>query len=269
MLSKTEGVGVGLRFPHFNDILNSQPKSNWVEVMTDDFLSAGPHHDKLLALREQIPMAFHSVGLNIGGTDPFNGDYLKTFKDLYDKYEPFLISDHLCWSTHQGRYHHDLLPIPKTKEALVHVCRRIDELQNYFQRPLTVENITTYIDFKEEDFSEIDFIKTLQKTTGCFLLLDITNVRINHTNRKEDSSHYFDNFPLEEVRQVHLAGGQWDGDTLIDSHSHPVSTEDLDTLKELYHSGRLKAPALIERDASLPSFKELEAERQNVEEVLL
>ena len=217
---KIGGVGLGLRFPHFNEILKFDHEVPWFEVMTDDFLEDGPHHRKLEILRESKPIAFHSVGLNIGGVQEFDKKYLKKFKELYEFFQPELVTDHLCWSAHKGQYHHDLLPIPRTEEALQHVAGRITYLQDYFGRHLAFENITIYIDFRNSEFSEIEFLKKLVKLTGCGLLLDISNVVINHKNRELDYSAYFSNFPLESVAQIHVAGSDSSGSVIILSLIH-------------------------------------------------
>ncbi len=260
-------VGLGLRFTHFDSILNNKPQTPWFEVITDDFLNEGPHHKKLLKLRQSTPIAFHSIGLNIGGVDPFNKDYLAKFKQLYKVYEPAWISDHLCWSAHNGNYHHDLLPIPKTMEALNSTCARIQYLQDYFGLNLAIENITSYIDYKNETFTEIEFLKAIIKRTGCKLLLDISNVIINYKNRGQDPEDYFSEFPISEVIQVHLSGGTFDENTFIDSHSESVNIFDIEILKKLITKG-LKASYMIERDANLPSFATLENERQQITEAI-
>ena len=264
--SSLEGVGLGLRFDHFPDILANPPKTPWFEVIVEDFLSPGPQHAHLLTLRENKPIAFHSIGLNLGGISRFDIGLLGKYKDLYDKYQPKLITDHLCWSEHGGRFHHDLLPIVKTKEALKNVCERVSYLQDFFQRELCLENITSYIDYKDEDFGEIEFIEAMTQKTGCKLLLDISNVLINHNNRKLDPKDYFAQFPLHAVKQVHISGGSFDSDTgwMIDSHSDKVALDDIEILKALREKG-LDAPVLVERDAEVPPFKDLEEERLEIE----
>lgn len=260
-------VGIGLRFQHFDRIINTRPKTPWFEVMVDDFLSSGPHHEKLVQLCDQYRIAMHSVGLNLGGTQDFHKPTLDQFRKIYDTFKPLWISDHLCWSSHNGNFHHDLLPIPRTKDALEHVCKRINYLQDFFSRPLCIENITSYLDFKHEDFDEVEFLNRIVEKTACFLLLDISNVLINHTNRKKDPDKYFEGIPLDAVKQVHLSGGAWDGDTLIDSHSEIVDSEDIKYLSQLIKKG-LQAPILIERDANLPDFATLENERLSIAEAI-
>jgi uncharacterized protein (UPF0276 family) len=257
------GMGLGLRFDHFDEIIESKPKTPWFEVIVEDFLSEGPHHKKLEKLREDYPIALHSIGLNLGGVDAFDIDHLNKFKEIYQRFEPNWISDHLCWSAINGVKHHDLLPIPRTQEALRNVCERISYFQDFFNRQLVIENITAYIDYQESVFSEIDFLTEIVKTTGCGLLLDITNARINAQNRKVDFKDYFESFPLESVKQIHLSGGSVDNGVLIDSHNSEVNAVDIEILSGILSKG-YKIPAMIERDADIPSFEVLEEERKSI-----
>lgn len=261
---KIEGIGLGLRFPHFEDILNGHPQTPWFEVLTDDFLDDGPHHDKLMTLRNDYPVTFHSTGMNICGTQDFNLNYLNKFKELYQKFQPVLITDHLCWSSHNGKYHHDLLPAPRTQAGLINTCERINYLQDFFKCPLALENITSYIDYRHSDYSEIEFISQVIKATGCKLLLDISNVIINNKNRNKKYYSYFADFPLDSVVQIHLAGGESNGKAIIDTHSNSVGSEDINILKNIYTQG-FNIPVLIERDANLPAFSQLEEERKKIE----
>lgn len=265
--SKIQGVGLGLRFRHIDTILELTPKVPWFEVIIEDFLEDGPHHRKLEKIRERYPIVFHSVGLNLGGVDAFDLERLTSMKDLYEKFQPEWISDHLCWSSHRGSFHHDLLPIPKTKEGLSNVSERINYLQSFFKRKLVIENITSYIDYKTEEYEEIDFIENIVKNTGCELLLDITNVSINCKNRGIDSSKFFSEFPFDFVKQGHLSGASEDGNILIDSHSNSVQKKDIEILKKIYSNG-FKFPVMIERDSNIPAFEVLEAERLALEKGL-
>lgn len=264
---KIEGVGLGLRFPHFQDILEVQPEIPWFEVITDDFLDDGPHWDQLLKVRENYPIVFHSIGLNLGGTDDFNTSHLNRFKEIYSVFQPLWISDHLCWSAHDQRFHHDLLPIPRTQEGFENVCSRISYLQDFFKRPLSVENITRYVDFEASTISEEEFIQKIIAKTGCSLLLDLSNLLINQKNLKESAQSILRMIPYDKVSQIHLSGGEAKNDTIIDTHSQEVLQEDIELLAQLRTEG-LNAPAMIERDSNLPSFAELESERKRIAEAL-
>ncbi len=215
-------------------------------------------------LRANYPIVFHSIGFNIGGTQAFDLNYLSQFKTLYSKFKPELISDHLCWSAHEGNYHHDLLPIPRTSQSLTHVCDRIDFLQNYFERTMAVENITSYIDFKQTDIPEEDFITEIIKKTGCLLLLDITNLMINSKNKKFNPNSFLKKIPFDSIAYIHIAGGTQRGEIVIDTHGEAVPQSDLDLLKNVLNK-RIDIPVLLERDANIPVFSELEYERSSIE----
>ena len=261
--TKIQGIGLGLRFPHFDTLLKNQPNVPWFEVISEDFLEEGPHHKKLEILRKDYPLVFHSIGMNIGGVDELNHGYLQSLKTLYEKFQPEWISDHLCWSRFGKKFHHDLLPIPRTQEGLDNAVTRINKLQDKFKTQLVVENITSYLEFKNQTFTESEFIHQILKRTGCHLLLDISNLLINETNKGLSAKDFIEALPKESIRQVHLSGGETIAGTLIDTHSQKVGTKDIEILKKLYTDG-FKIPAMIEWDSSLPSFSELEAERQKV-----
>ena len=265
-VNQPSGVGLGLRFDHFDEILAARP-TNWFEVIADDFLTPGPHHDKLTTIAETSPLVFHSVGMNLGGVDPLDETYLKRMVELHARYNPAWVSDHLCWTAHAGHHHHDLLPFPKTKEALHNVANRIKQVQDILGRQLAVENITSYIDFRDEEYSEGEFLTALVERTGCALLLDVSNIMINHRNRKHDPATYFADYPLNAVVQVHLAGGTIEEDVEIDAHTSSVHHQDIEMVASLYARG-LNAPVMIERDANIPPFADLEAERRVVQEML-
>jgi uncharacterized protein (UPF0276 family) len=263
VLPEVNGVGLGLRFPHFDTILHEKPNTPWFEVITDDFLTESPATKKLEQLRSNYPITFHSVGLNLGGVDEFDLKYLNRFKDLYTQFEPNLISDHLCWSSHNGKFHHDLMPIPKFRDAVKNLIKRINFLQDFFKRELVVENITQYIKIENEDYSEQEYLEEIISKTNCKLLLDISNVLINVENKIIPSS-WIDSFPLEHVAQIHLSGGEVSNDLVIDTHGERVGSKDIEILKEIYDRG-FKIPSIIERDTNLEPFALLENERKEIE----
>ena len=265
--SQIKGVGLGLRFVHFDELIANQLRIPWLEVIADDFLSIGPHHEKLLQLRANTPIVLHGIGLNLGGVTPLDKKYLQHLQDMKEKFQPTWISDHLCWSMHEGRYHHDLLPIPRTKEGLINVVARIQQAQDFLQEPLLIENITAYVEFKEQDFDEIEFITEITQQTGCFLLFDVNNIFMNEKNLGLSVEEYFKKLPWDKVRQVHLAGGENIDDLWVDTHGSPVAEETLSYYKRVI-SKYGPIPAMIERDMNIPSLEVLNKERLYVEESL-
>ncbi len=260
---KIEGIGLSLRFPHFNEILKFNHNVPWFEVIVDDFLVDGPHWDKLTQLRNKKPIAMHSIGMNIGGVDPWDLNYLKKLKQLYNKFQPEWVSDHLCWSAHNGKFHHDLLPIPRTNAGLENAIDRINYLQSYFGRPLVVENVTQYIDYKQADYTEVEFINKILEKTDCYLLLDITNMIINHKNRNQDYKLFLNELQMDRIKQFHLAGGIEDNGLWIDTHTEDVKNEDITALKLIYEMGS-RVPGVIERDNNLPLFSVMKEEVRRV-----
>jgi len=256
------GTGLGLRFPYFDDILKTKPQLDWIEVIAEDFLMPGPHHFKLMKLRELYPIVFHCVGLNVGGIDDFNYNHLFQYKSLFEKFCPLNISDHLCWSMIDNIYHHDLLPIPKTKKALLNTCERINILQDYFQTTLVLENVTEYIQFKVDEYSTFDFLKETTLRTGHKILLDITNLKINSFNHKLSIHKMTSNIPINEVQYVHFSGGEIEDDLYIDTHSSKVNHEDLITYKNIFKNKKI--PVLLERDSNLPAYQEMIGEYQTL-----
>ena len=256
-------MGMGLRFPHFDEILETKPKVPWFEVITDDFLSDSPAHEKLLKLRKDYPITFFSVAMNLGGVDRLDKSLINKLQELYSRYQPEWISDHLCWSAHGGLYHHDLMPIPKTKEALKNIIGRIQYLQDRFKRPLVLENITQYIQFKNEDYSEAEFIINILNSCGSYLLLDISNILINIQNNIVSES-WIHLIPPDRIMQIHLSGTDTSSDVIIDSHSQKVTSGDISLTKKMLNNNPT-IPILLERDVNLPNFITLEKERASIE----
>lgn len=231
-------------------------------MILEDFLTAGPHHQKLELLRADYPIVFHSVGLNIAGTDPFDLNLLQRYKDIYARFEPEWVSDHLCWSSNKGVYHHDLLPFPKTEEALKHVTKRVLFLQEFFEQTIVIENITSYLQLSDS-IAEPSFLNKLVAATDCELLLDISNVLINAANHHFDPSEFFEPLNMRAVRQIHLSGGAFDGVRMIDSHSSTVNELDIEVTRHLLRKHG-PIPVLLERDDNIPSFQSLHDEMETI-----
>jgi uncharacterized protein (UPF0276 family) len=196
--------------------------------------------------------------MSIGANEPLNGAHLVRFRELVARYEPMLVSEHLAWSTHAGTFYNDLLPLPYTASTLARVCDHIDEVQAAIQRPLLLENPSTYVAFDSSSMSETDFIAEIVRRTGCGLLLDINNVFVSAANHGYTAQAYLERFPLASVGEIHLAGHTEQRDDedellLIDSHDCAVA----DPVWALYEDviARIGPTAtLIEWDSSLPAW---------------
>ncbi len=266
-------AGVGLKPDHYRDILDTQPDLGWFEVHPENYMGAGgPPHHYLTAIRNDYPLSLHGVGLSIGADGPLNQDHLGRLKVLADRYEPGLMSEHLAWSTHDGIFLNDLLPVPYTTETLTRVCDHIDELQETVGRTILLENPSTYLEFEDSEMSELAFLKAIAERSGCGLLLDLNNVLVSSTNHGFDAEAYVDAFPVEHVGEFHLAGHASDLDDagepiLIDAHGCEVA----DPVWALYARAVARAgerPSLIEWDNDVPAWDTLFAEAQRAERVM-
>ncbi len=256
------GVGVGFKAEHFEPIVETRPRLGFFEVHAENYMGAGgPPHRRLDAIRELYPLSLHGVGLSIGSPGPLDQAHLGRLAAVARRFEPALVSEHLAWSTHEGAFFNDLLPLPYTLETLVRVADHIDEVQNALRRTMLLENPSTYVVFAESTFAETDFLREIARRTGCGLLLDVNNVFVSAANHAYDPYRYLAEFPLEAVGEVHLAGYAEDSDDaglplLIDAHNSPVR----DPVWALYGEAirRLGAtPTLIEWDNDLPAWPAL------------
>jgi len=266
-------AGVGFKSQHFDDILQSPGGVGFFEIHAENFMGAGgPPHARLERLRRDYPLSIHGVSLSLGGQEPLDLAHVDRLKALVDRYEPDLVSEHLAWSSHNGAYLNDLLPLPYTASALRRVGDRVSELQDRLNRRVLIENPATYVAFASSTLSEVDFLMELALRTGCGLLLDVNNVFVSSVNHRFDAAAYIDAVPTRFVEEIHLAGYAQDKDDddaalLIDAHCAPVA----DPVWRLYaralaRSG--KVPTLIEWDNELPTWPALRAEAERAEALL-
>ena len=252
-------AGAGLKPEHIKDILATRPEMGFFEVHAENYMGAGgPPHAQLRAIAETYPLSLHGVGLSIGAACPLDKEHLARLKALNERYRPASFSEHLAWSSHEEVFLNDLLPVPYTPETLQRICDHIDEVQDVMNRPMLLENPSTYLLFEESTIEETDFLRGIAARTGCGLLLDINNVFVSATNHNTSPEAYLDRFPLELVGEIHLAGHAETVDDagaplLIDAHDRPVS----DPVWTLYErvirmAGRL--PTLIEWDNDVPEW---------------
>jgi uncharacterized protein (UPF0276 family) len=254
------GLGVGLRTVHFPYILQKHPKVDWFEIISENFMdSRGRPRYVLEQVSERYAVVMHGVSLSIGSTDPLNFDYLKKLKRLAGEVNARWVSDHLCWTGVAGLNAHDLLPMPLNEQSLAHVVRRIRTVQDVLERPLVLENPSTYVTFTDSTLSEWEFISRMADETDCGLLLDVNNVYVSSVNHDFDPVEYIKAVPHERVVQFHLAGHTHCKTHLIDTHDNHV----IDPVWELYRlAHRLTggAATLLEWDARIPEFPVVHAE---------
>lgn len=236
---------------------------DWFEAISENYMDTGGRPLHILEkVRRHYPVALHGTSLSVGSIDPLHPGYLTRLKKLVERIDPFLVSDHLCWSAVQGEALHDLLPLPLTEEAIQHVVRRVDEIQEFLGRRILLENVSTYVTYRHSTLPEWEFLTQVVKRSGCGILLDLNNLYVNAVNHRFNSSDYLENIPGELVGQFHLAGHTDMGSFLFDTHSAPV----IDPVWELYRKALgLWGPVstLIEWDEAIPPYSRLaeEAER--------
>jgi len=254
------GLGLGLRTVHFPYILEHRPPVDWFEIISENFMDSGGRPRYVLEqIAERYPVVMHGVSLSIGSTDPLNFEYLEKLKRLADAVKPHWVSDHLCWTGVAGLNAHDLLPIPLNEQTLRHVVARIRTVQDFLERPLVLENPSTYVTFADSTMSEWEFISRMSEETNCGLLLDVNNVYVSSVNHDFEASEYIRSVPHRRVVQFHLAGHTNCQTHLIDTHDGQV----IDPVWELYRlAHRLTggASTLLEWDAKIPPFPVVHAE---------
>jgi uncharacterized protein len=261
-------AGIGLRAPHAREIIDSRPDIGWVEVHSENYFGDGgqPHHF-LERVRADYPLSLHGVGLGLGSTAPLDREHLHKLARLIGRYEPGLVSEHLCWSTAAGRHLNDLLPLPFTEEALAHTCARIDEAQHILGRQLLIENISSYLQFRHSTIPEWEFLAEVSRRSGCAILLDVNNIHVNAVNHGFDPLAYLAAVPVDAVKEIHLAGFDDSGPCLIDTHGTPVADE----VWSLYHAAMRHLgprPTLIEWDTDIPPLALLLAEAGKAAQIL-
>ena len=254
-------AGVGLKSSHFEEILGTRPKIGWFEVHTENFMGdGGLAHHFLGRVREHYPLSLHGVGLSLGSAEGLDPDHLARVKKAVERYQPGLVSEHVSFSTVDGNYLNDLLPLPYTEEALDIVCRNIDQLQEALGRPILVENPSTYLEYNLSKIAEPEFLNEICVRTGCGLLLDINNIYVSCWNCGGNAEAYIRHIRPEYVGEYHLAGHtekKWQDRIIrIDDHGSNVSGE----VWQLYdlaldHIG--VRPTLIEWDCNIPSLMTL------------
>ncbi len=261
------GFGLGLRTDHYTDIIEQQPKIDWFEILTENYLVPGGkplyYLDKI---REHYPIVMHGVSMSLGSIDPLNLDYLQQVKALAKRTQAKWVSDHLCWTGVHQKNMHDLLPLPYTEEALKHVVSKIKQAQDILGRQLLIENASSYVTYASSVLTEWDFLREIVTQADCRILLDINNIYVSSFNHGFDPVEYLDGIPVDRVQQFHLAGHTNNGDHIIDTHDHPVISH----VWELYAKALKrfgKVSTMIERDDNIPALPVLLAELEHAKSI--
>lgn len=265
-------AGLGLKPQHYAEALACEAEGLWFEVHPENYMAAGgPRLAWLDAIARDKPISFHGVGMSLAADEAPDEEHLAALKRLVDRYQPMLISEHLAWSMRQGVYAPDLLPFPRTRQALARITDNIDRMQSVLGGQVLIENPSLYLPLTGHEFGEVEFLSMLVQRTGCGLLMDVNNVYVSANNLGFSAEAYLDSVPADAVSEIHLAGHAVDAreglSLLIDTHGAPVA----ETVWALYvrlidRIGR--RPTLIERDDDVPAFSDLLVERDRAHRVL-
>lgn len=254
------GFGVGLRSVHYRHILEHAPPVDWFEVISETYLgSKGRVRYVLDQVAERYPVVLHGVSLSIGSSDPLDRGYLRLLKELADRVRTPYISDHLCWTGVNAHNVHDLLPIPYTEESLKHIAAKAREAMDFLERPLVLENVSTYAQFSSSTMNEWEFHARLMEEAQCGMLMDVNNIYVSAYNHGFDPKAYIDRIDPSLVCQYHLAGHTNKGTHLLDTHNDHV----VDDVWELYRYAYQRTGGrntLLEWDEDIPEFDVVHAE---------
>ncbi len=254
------GFGLGLRPQHYAEILESDPAIDWFEIISENYMVPGGQPLRMLdRVAERYPVVMHGVSLSIASTAPLDRAYLADLKTLARRVNPKWISDHLCWTGVHGVNLHDLMPVPYTEEALVHVADRIAQVQDYLGRRIVIENVSSYMEYECSEMSEWEFVGELARRADCWLLLDVNNVFVSGVNHDFNTGSFLDAVPRDRVVQFHLAGHSEGESCLIDTHDAAVC----EAVWKLYGKALERFGAvstMIERDGNIPPLADLLAE---------
>lgn len=255
-------IGIGLRAPHIDTLLETRPKLGWLEVHSENwFCEQGPVADKLQQIREQYSLSLHGVGLSLGSVSGIDRQHLSNLNSLVQSSAPILISEHLSWGAVTGKHSNDLLPLPFNQSAIDVLVKNIDTVQQMLGRRILVENLSSYCTFAASTMPEWEFVAEVLEAADCGLLLDINNLYVNACNHNFDTRQYLSGLPMDRIAEVHLAGYETEGTAqapiLVDTHSKPVQPPVWQLFKNILPQLPNNARVLIEWDAELPPLEVL------------
>ena len=254
------GVGIGLRVPHYNHILERRPVCDWFEIISENFMVDGGRPLYVLdRILEQYRVVQHGVSMYFGSAGPLDPEHLRKLKRLVRRTQTPWLSDHLCWGSVDGTYSHDLLPMPYTFEAAKITARKIRQARDFLEVPLVVENVSSYAEYRASQMTEWQFLTEVVEDADCGILLDVNNIYVSAQNHGFDPFEYLHSLPHERVAQIHIAGHSRYEKYILDTHDHPV----IDPVWQLYARAiDLIGPTatLLEWDDRIPSFDEVHNE---------
>jgi len=262
------GIGIGLRIPHYNHILERKPVVDWFEIISENYMIDGGRPLAILdQILEQYRVVQHGVSMYFGSAEKLNREHLKRLKDLVKRTRTPWLTDHLCWGSVDGKYSHDLLPMPYTFEAAKLTAQKVRAARDFLEVPIAVENVSSYAEFHVSEMSEWEFLNEVVERADCGILLDVNNIYVSSRNHGLDPYEYLNSVPADRVAQIHLAGHSKFAKYILDTHDHPV----IDPVWKLYaHAiGRVGPTAtLLEWDDRIPSFNEVHGEALKAQKFL-
>jgi len=254
------GVGIGLRIPHYRHILSRRPVVDWFEIISENFMIDGGRPLKVLdQILEQYQVVQHGVSMYFGSPERPDREHLRRLKQLVKRTKAPWVTDHLCWGSVDGRYSHDLLPMPYTFEAVRHTAEKICQVRDFLEVPVAVENVSSYAEFHVSEMTEWQFLNEVVEKADCGILLDVNNIYVSSRNHNFDPFEYVNSVPVERVAQIHIAGHSKFEKYILDTHDHPV----IDPVWALYDRAIERCgptATLLEWDANIPSFDEVHNE---------
>jgi uncharacterized protein (UPF0276 family) len=265
-------AGIGLRFQHHQAVLDARLAVAWMEVHTENYMGGGSPLRDLDAIRRDVPISLHGVGLSLGSAEGLDPAHLERIRRVAERIEPGLMSEHVAWNVVEGTYLPDLLPLPMTEEALDTVCRHVDQVQTYLKRPILVENPSTYVTFRQSTIPEWEFMAAVAQRSGCGILCDVNNIYVSCQSHGWDACAYLAGLPPVAIGEIHLAGHAVrelaDGKTLrIDDHGSQVIAE----VWALYQQALARfgpVPTLIEWDNNIPPLDTLVREARHADRLI-
>lgn len=259
-VSTLQGVGIGLRTPHYRHFLDQKIDIDWLEVHSENYFAEGGFDLFVLEkLAQDYPISLHGVGLALGSANGIDDAHVSKLKRLVERIQPALVSEHLSWGSIKGRHLNDLLPLPLTHEALQLMCDRVDRLQNSLQRSILIENVSSYVRYQVDQMLEAEFLCELSQRTGCGILLDVNNVFVNQFNHGEDAQAEFAHYRqmASSIHEIHLAGHTQVEDCLIDDHGSQVKSQVWELYEQACQQISPHIPTLIEWDTDVPELEVL------------
>jgi uncharacterized protein (UPF0276 family) len=254
------GIGIGLRAPHYDHILSRKPVVDWFEIISENFMIDGGRPLHILEqILEQYKVVQHGVSMYFGSADKPDREHLRRLKQLVKRTNTPWLSDHLCWGSVDGRYTHDLLPMPYTFEAAKLTAHKIREVRDFLEIPIAVENVSSYAEYHVSEMTEWEFLNEVVERADCGILLDVNNIYVSSRNHNFDPLTYINSVPADRVAQIHIAGHSKFQKYILDTHDHPV----IDPVWKLYDLAIQRAghtATLLEWDDSIPSFQEVHRE---------